>query len=111
VGAALTKPGCVSTARWRRPGERGREEYARNRCRNAPQRLTGSNLADLGRVRCVPAVGGELLGSVKPVLGEAMVKVCGEAVARPLGQSLNAIVYSPLNATNSLPVLVGCLPR
>ena len=30
VGAALTKPGCASTARWRRPGERGGEEYARN---------------------------------------------------------------------------------
>jgi hypothetical protein len=88
VGAALTKPGCLSTARWRRPGERDREEYARNRCRNAPQRYTGSNLADLGRVRCVPVDGGgELLGSVKPAPGKAMVKVCGVAMARPLGQS------------------------
>jgi len=38
AGAALTKPGCVSTARWRGSGERDREEYERNRCRNVPQR-------------------------------------------------------------------------
>ena len=31
AGAALTKPGRVSTARWGGPGERGAEEYARNR--------------------------------------------------------------------------------
>jgi hypothetical protein len=30
VGAAPTKPGCVSTARWRGPGEHDREEYVRN---------------------------------------------------------------------------------
>jgi hypothetical protein len=30
VGAALTKPGRVSTARWCGSGERGGEEYARN---------------------------------------------------------------------------------
>ena len=30
VGAAPTKPGHVSTARWRGSGERGEEEYARN---------------------------------------------------------------------------------
>ena len=60
VGAALTKPGCVSTARWRGPGERDRKEYARNQCRKVPQRYTGSNLADLGRERCVPFVFGML---------------------------------------------------
>jgi hypothetical protein len=30
VGAAPTKPGRVSTARWCGSGERGEEEYARN---------------------------------------------------------------------------------
>jgi hypothetical protein len=30
VGAALTKPGRASTARWCGSGERGGEEYARN---------------------------------------------------------------------------------
>ena len=38
AGAVLTKPGRVSTARWRVPGERTGEEYARNRCLKAPQR-------------------------------------------------------------------------
>jgi hypothetical protein len=32
AGAALTKPGRASTARWRGSGERDGEEYARNRC-------------------------------------------------------------------------------
>jgi hypothetical protein len=31
MGAALTKPGRVSTARWCGSGERDGEEYARNR--------------------------------------------------------------------------------
>jgi hypothetical protein len=31
VGAALTKPGRVSTARWGRSGERDGEEYVGNR--------------------------------------------------------------------------------
>ena len=38
AGAVLTKPGRVSTARWRVPGERTGEEYARNRRLKAPQR-------------------------------------------------------------------------
>jgi len=55
VGAALTKPGCVSTARWRGSGQRDGEEYARNlRCK-APQRFTDSNLVDAGREQCVTA--------------------------------------------------------
>ena len=32
AGAALTKPGRLSTARWGGSGERGGKEYARNRC-------------------------------------------------------------------------------
>jgi transcriptional regulator with XRE-family HTH domain len=68
----LTKPGCVSTARWRRSGERDGEEYARNRCCKAPQRFTDSNLVDAGREQRVTAaavVVGELPGVVKPVTG------------------------------------------
>jgi hypothetical protein len=66
----VTKPGCVSTARWRRSGERDGEEYARNRRCKAPQRFTDSNLVDAGRKQRVPAVGGgELPGVVKPATG------------------------------------------
>ena len=54
VGAALTKPGRVRTARRRGSGERDREEYARNRCLKVPQRYTDSNLVDVGRERRVP---------------------------------------------------------
>ena len=53
VGAALTKPGRVGTARRRGSGERDREEYARNRCLKVPQRYTDSNLVDVGRERRV----------------------------------------------------------
>ena len=70
MGAALTKPGCVSTARWRGPGERDREEYARNQCCKAPQRFTGSNLVDVGQERRILVLacrGGKLSGPVKPV--------------------------------------------
>jgi hypothetical protein len=49
---------------------------------------------DLGRerrvlvaVRTVARDDEELSGVVKPMPGEAMVKVCGVAVARPQGQS------------------------
>lgn len=71
LGAALTKPGRASTARWCGSGERDRKEYARNRCCKASQCFTGSNLVDVGRERCVPAAvaavgelpGGEADGS------------------------------------------------
>jgi hypothetical protein len=63
VGAALTKPGRVSTARWCGSGERDREEYARNRCRKASQRFTDSNLADEGRERRVLGVDVVMLGN------------------------------------------------
>jgi hypothetical protein len=36
VGAALTKPGRISTARWGGSGERDQEEYARNQRENVP---------------------------------------------------------------------------
>jgi len=52
--------------------------------------VTGSNLADVGRVRCFPAgqAGGrDLLGWFYLLVWEAMGKVCGVPVAMPLGQS------------------------
>ena len=92
VGAALTKPGRASTARWCGFGERGGKEYARNQRDYVPQRLTGSNLVDMGRKRCAPGgldreirAGGELLGGLVDVRREATVKCCGVAVARPQG--------------------------
>src|SRR5918999_5876613 len=72
VGAPPTKPGCVSTARWRGSGERDGEEYARNRWCKAPQRYTDSNLADAGREQCAPAAGdggGELPEAEKQATG------------------------------------------
>ncbi len=89
MGAAPTKPGRASTARWCGSGERDEEEYARNQRRYVPQGLTGSNLADMGRVRCVPVggFGGELRGGHVDVHREATVKCCGVGVAMPQGQS------------------------
>jgi hypothetical protein len=55
VGAALTKPGRVSTVRWRGFGERDGEEYARNRWCKASLAPTSSNLTDTGWSRCAPA--------------------------------------------------------
>jgi hypothetical protein len=54
AGAALTKPGRPSTARWGGSGECGGKEYERNRRCYALDLDTGSNLADTGRARCVP---------------------------------------------------------
>ena len=39
VGAALTKPGRVSTARWCGFGERDGEEYARNQRQYVPRKV------------------------------------------------------------------------
>jgi hypothetical protein len=52
--------------------------------------VTGSDLADVGRVRCFLAgwvTGGNLLGWFYLLAWEAMGKVCGVPVAMPLGQS------------------------
>jgi hypothetical protein len=90
VGSAPTKPGCVSTARWRGSGEHGsrgvREELALLKPLNArPARIW----ADLGREWCVSSefMLGNFSGLVKPDLGEAVLKVCGVGTARPKGQS------------------------
>jgi hypothetical protein len=52
--------------------------------------VTGSNLADVGRVRCFLAGqvdGGDLLGWFYLLVWEATGKVCGVPVAMLLGQS------------------------
>jgi len=54
AGAALTKPGRASTARWRGSGERGGKEYARNRRFTSFIWDTGSNLVDMGRAQRAP---------------------------------------------------------
>ena len=90
AGAALTKPGRSSTARWGGSGERGGKEYARNRRCYVLDFDTGSNLVDTGRARCVPlcAVAAGTSGRVFIWLSrEATVKACGVAVARPPGYS------------------------
>ena len=59
-----------------------------------PQRLTGSNLVDMGRVRCVTLLvpvcrcwWGELLGHIRGGGRKAPVKCCGVTGAMPQGQS------------------------
>ena len=52
MGAALTKPGRISTARWFGFGERDGKEYARNPRYYVSQISTGLNLVDMGRKRC-----------------------------------------------------------
>lgn len=96
VGAALTKPGRASTARWRRSGERGgevvAERYTRGTGVYAPQGQTGSNLMDLGQTRRAPWIvraGGVRGNSRRAFLRwwEAMVKRYGVAMARSQGSS------------------------
>jgi hypothetical protein len=52
VGAALTKPGRVSTARWCGSGERDGKEYGQEPASTSLKGLPAPNLADMGRVRC-----------------------------------------------------------
>jgi hypothetical protein len=91
VGAALTKPGHASTARWCGFGERDEKEYARNQRHYVPYGLTGSNLVDMGRVRCAPITGVGRVGNSRVSMWmfarEATVKCCGVTVAMPQGQS------------------------
>ena len=49
VRAAPTKPGRVSTARWRGSGERDQKAYEQEPVIKLRKRGTGSNLADTGR--------------------------------------------------------------
>jgi len=63
--------------------------YERNPCHKAPQeRPTRSNLADMGGVAVrIPEIVGELVFRTMSTVDEAMVKVCGVTMAKPLGHS------------------------
>src|SRR3954449_2889229 len=93
VGAALTKPGRISTARWFGSGERDGKEYPRNPRYYVSQVSTGLNLADMGRERCATcrALSGawreQLLGGSGRSRREVMVNVHGVTMTRPQGQS------------------------
>jgi hypothetical protein len=107
VEAALTTPGRASTARWRGSGKQDGKVHVRNQRLNASQeQTTSSNLADLGwaavRTRTQVVRGTPWLGDVAG--REAMVKVCGVAVARPQGHS-----WAP-HPLNGLMVNVGTIP-
>jgi hypothetical protein len=113
VGAAPTKPGRVSTARWRGSGERGGKEYARNQRDYVPQRLTGSNLADMGRKRCAPGgldredpgwwgTPGWSCGCLPGGHGEVLRGSRGDAAGIELGSS--SVERSAVN-TGTVPVL------
>lgn len=49
VGAVLTKPGRIGTARRCGSGERDEKVYERNQCVKLRKRRAGSNLVDVGR--------------------------------------------------------------
>jgi hypothetical protein len=90
VGAALTKPGRVSTAEWCGSGERGTKADARNRRVKLFKSDASSNSVDLGwiavRTRS-SCEGGELWSDWKAVRPEVTVKDCGVTVTMPLEQS------------------------
>ena len=89
AGAALTKPGRPSTARWGGSGERGGKEYARNRRFTSFNRRTDSNLVDTGRAQRapLPVRRRELPGGIAKPYREAMGKACGVPMAMLLGHS------------------------
>ncbi len=110
AGAALTKPGRASTARWSGSGERNGEEYARNRCETAPLCGTGSNLADLGRERRVPALH-DGRGTPEAV-GTRCQGGCGEGLRRTRSEAAGAQSGSYSDEritvnTGTVPVLPG----
>jgi len=86
VGAALTTPGRVGTARRCGSGQRDEKVYARNQCLtplNGPPAQTWRIWA--GRGAHPVLVGGELPGRHVITGREATVKVCGVTVAMPQG--------------------------
>ncbi|MEV5749870.1 reverse transcriptase domain-containing protein [Actinoallomurus sp. NPDC052308] len=97
MGAALTKPGCVGTARRRGSGERDRKEYERNRRCNSPQPFTGSNL----RERAIPKPGGS--GKVR--------KLGIPTIADRVVQAALKLVLEPIFEADFLPVSYGFRPQ
>ena len=94
MGAALTKPGRASTARWSGSGERDGKEYARNPRYYLSQVSTGFNLADMAGSGAQPARCFLLIAWPEQLLGgygcarrEVMVNVHGVAMTMPQGQS------------------------
>jgi hypothetical protein len=88
AGAALTKPGRASTVEWPGSGERAGKVYARNHCRKTPQEARRLKLDGYGPDRDADPLlmsGGLLLIPGFGVDREAMVKVCGVAVAMSQG--------------------------
>ncbi len=117
VGAALTKPGRVSTARWCGSGERDGEEYGQEPASTSLKGLPAPNLADMGRVRCVTLptvfvlVGGTpgwSCGCLPGGHGEVLRGNRGDAAGAQLGSSF--VERAAVN-TGTFPVLpVAVLP-
>ena len=112
VGAALTKPGRASTARWCGFGERDGEEYARNqRCTS----LKGSPApiwwiwAGCGAHPSGFGSAGNFWAGMWMSVWEATVKCCGVAVAMPQGQSW-APPSSSESSVNTGTVSASALP-
>ena len=87
MGAALTTPGRVSTARWCGSGQRDGKAYARNQCLtplNGPPAPIWRIWAGRG-AHLLSSDGGELLGRHVINGQEATVNVCGVTVAMPQG--------------------------
>jgi hypothetical protein len=114
VGAALTKPGRVSTARWCGSGERDGEEYGQEPASTSLKGLPAPNLADMGRVRCVtlPAVfvlvggtPGWSCGCLPGGHGEVLRGSRGDAAGAQLGSSF--VERTAVN-TGTFPVFTRC---
>jgi hypothetical protein len=93
AGAALTKPGRASTARWCGSGERGEKEYARNQRLRLSTRLPAQIWRIGAGSGAYPPLmtGGELLGGLKDVRlgghGDVLRGSRGEAAGTELGSS------------------------
>ncbi len=90
VGAALTTTGRAGTARRHGSGKQDETPYERNQCPKPRNTSTGSNLADMGRVQCVPPMWVATPKPGKGPGGEATLKVCGVGVAMLPGYSWTA---------------------
>jgi hypothetical protein len=89
VGAALTKPGRASIARWCGFGERDEEEYARNQRYYAPRKVNRLKPGGYGpgavRTHAEVIGVGNFRAVVWMMVREATVTCCGVAVAMPQG--------------------------